>query len=332
MGTWTRRSFLGLGALGAAGPSWLARAAAGAGDAPLGMAVIGVGRRGGQILGALLRMSAVRVAGVCETAPDRLERAKKRSGARGTTVFSEILSWPEVEAVAIATPDTLHAAMAVEALKAGKRVYLELPVGLNEDEIGAVASAAEGRLIACGAFEASLAHIPRRAELPAGDVEGVRAVWTGPSPGGPWPCIALERIPPLFILLDRVLETQALRCLPDVKVDRAATGRPTAARGRIEGGGHAVEFALGAEGKREGPAVLIDAKEARVVIDRAGYAFWPRSKGLRRCLGSEGDPVERHIADFASAVRSGRAPACDLALGIRATRAALVVRERLAAS
>ncbi|MBN1418647.1 MAG: Gfo/Idh/MocA family oxidoreductase [Planctomycetes bacterium] len=328
---WTRRGFLAASAAGiAAAPGWVARAAAGSGDAPVGIAVIGVGRRGGRILGALLRTPAARVIGVCETARDRLERALARAGARGTTAFSETLAWPEVEAIAIATPDNLHGPMAVEALKAGKRVYLELPVGLSDDEIDAVASAAKGGLVGCGAFEASLSHIPRWAEIPAGAIEGVRAVWSGPSPGGPWPCAGLERIPSLYVLLERILDTDRLRCLPDVEVARDANGRAAVARGRMTGTEPAVEFEIDVRGKHDGPAVQIAAKEARVVIDRAGFGFWPRSKGLRRCMGSAGDPVDRHIGDFLAAARAVRAPACDLGRGIRATRAALVVRARLA--
>lgn len=52
-----------------------------------------------------------------------------------TTEFQQVLSDPAVDAVLIATRHDQHAAMALEALKAGKHVLLEKPLALTYDQV-----------------------------------------------------------------------------------------------------------------------------------------------------------------------------------------------------
>jgi predicted dehydrogenase len=60
-----------------------------------------------------------------------------------TTDYKEVLKDKNIDAVIIATRHNLHAAMAQEALDAGKAVFLEKPMALNTEEMKNVASAAE---------------------------------------------------------------------------------------------------------------------------------------------------------------------------------------------
>ncbi len=54
------------------------------------------------------------------------------------TDHREVLKDPEVDAVIIATRHDTHAALALEALQAGKHVLLEKPLALSEDELRAI--------------------------------------------------------------------------------------------------------------------------------------------------------------------------------------------------
>lgn len=52
-----------------------------------------------------------------------------------TTDYKEIFNNPDINAVIILTPHSLHAKMVVEALKAGKHVFVEKPLCINEEEL-----------------------------------------------------------------------------------------------------------------------------------------------------------------------------------------------------
>jgi predicted dehydrogenase/threonine dehydrogenase-like Zn-dependent dehydrogenase len=57
-----------------------------------------------------------------------------------TTDYKEILNDKEVDIVMITTRHDMHAAMVIEAIKAGKNVFVEKPLALNQDELGAITS------------------------------------------------------------------------------------------------------------------------------------------------------------------------------------------------
>ncbi len=64
--------------------------------------------------------------------------AKKFGFSRSTTDYKEILSDSEVDLVMITTRHDLHAPMVVEALNAGKNVFVEKPLALNEEELSGI--------------------------------------------------------------------------------------------------------------------------------------------------------------------------------------------------
>lgn len=61
--------------------------------------------------------------------------AKKHGFANSTTDYKEILKDDEVDLVLITTRHNLHAEMVIESLNAGKNVFVEKPLALNEDEL-----------------------------------------------------------------------------------------------------------------------------------------------------------------------------------------------------
>lgn len=67
--------------------------------------------------------------------------AQKYNIANSTTDYKEILKDPEVDLVLITTRHNLHASMVIETLKAGKNVFVEKPLALNEEELNAIIDA-----------------------------------------------------------------------------------------------------------------------------------------------------------------------------------------------
>lgn len=61
--------------------------------------------------------------------------AKKYGFVNSTTDYKEILKDDEVDLVLITTRHNLHAEMVIESLNAGKNVFVEKPLALNEDEL-----------------------------------------------------------------------------------------------------------------------------------------------------------------------------------------------------
>lgn len=69
------------------------------------------------------------------TGSNAMATAKEHGADYATTDYRDVIADPEVDAVIIATRHNLHAAMALEALKAGKHVLLEKPLALTREEL-----------------------------------------------------------------------------------------------------------------------------------------------------------------------------------------------------
>lgn len=126
----TRRSLI------AAAIATSARPILGANDR-IRIAIIGAGSRGTALLQEVARCRDlnVTVTAICDVyRPNRESAAaevEKLFGTRPRTTvdYKEVLSWPEVDAVIIATPDLWHCPILIDAVKAGKDAYVEKPLG-----------------------------------------------------------------------------------------------------------------------------------------------------------------------------------------------------------
>ncbi|MCL4693626.1 MAG: Gfo/Idh/MocA family oxidoreductase [Candidatus Hydrogenedentes bacterium] len=134
----SRRVFLATSGL-ALGASMMSQAAAGPNER-IRIGLIGTGSRCRAHMESLARLREshnVEVAAVCDVwRPNRESAAaiiEKTFGARPfeTSRFGEVLVRDDIDAVVIATPDFGHTPIMIEALKAGKDVYVEKPMALS---------------------------------------------------------------------------------------------------------------------------------------------------------------------------------------------------------
>ncbi|MGH9674152.1 MAG: Gfo/Idh/MocA family protein [Bryobacteraceae bacterium] len=99
------------------------------------MGLIGCGDRGVGVMTTFLRSEQSQFNAVCDIYAERIDRALQRaSGAKSFGDHRKLLELKEVDAVLIATPDHWHAGTAIDALNAGKDVYVEKPLTLTIEE------------------------------------------------------------------------------------------------------------------------------------------------------------------------------------------------------
>src|SRR5215467_5764522 len=127
----TRRSFIvtsGLTALSAT-------RVLGANDM-LRIGVIGAGGRMNDLLNAAEKAGGVQFTAVSDVYAPHIDAVKQRATGKDATTHADYrdLLQQNVDAVMIASPDHWHLRMAVDALNAGKDVYLEKPVTHSIEE------------------------------------------------------------------------------------------------------------------------------------------------------------------------------------------------------
>src|SRR5579864_929169 len=95
--------------------------------------VIGAGSRGSFVMGVFQNQPGLKVGAICDVYEPNLERglsAATRAGSHPKAYrnYKELLADKDIQAVLIATPEHWHAQMVLDALAAGKDVYVEKPL------------------------------------------------------------------------------------------------------------------------------------------------------------------------------------------------------------
>ena len=123
------------------------------------IATIGCGIQGINDTRTALRVPGVELVAVADVYDGRQTRAKEEWGGHLFTTrdYREVLARSDVDAVIIATPDHWHARIAIDAMKAGKDVYVEKPMVQDLDEGPRVIDAARDtrRLLQVGSQRVS---------------------------------------------------------------------------------------------------------------------------------------------------------------------------------
>ena len=97
--------------------------------------VTGVGGRGSYVMSVFQKNETVDVTAICDVYGDRRDRAlSKAPNAKGFVDHRKLLEVKDLDAVLIATPDHWHAQIAIDAMNAGKDVYVEKPLTRTIEE------------------------------------------------------------------------------------------------------------------------------------------------------------------------------------------------------
>jgi predicted dehydrogenase len=99
------------------------------------LGAIGVGDRGRHVLGMFQKSTSVQVGAVADIYGVSIDHALQQApGAKSFTDYRQLLEVKELDAVLIATPDHWHARTAIDALNAGRDVYVEKPLTRTIEE------------------------------------------------------------------------------------------------------------------------------------------------------------------------------------------------------
>lgn len=127
--------------------------------------LIGVNGMGWSNLTAILKNAKVVCTALCDVDENILNKRKTELADRGIKVktfisYHEMLKGDLVDAVIVATPDHWHCLQMVDAVKAGKHVYVEKPIGNSIQECDVMVSAVKNSssIVQVGQWQRSQQH------------------------------------------------------------------------------------------------------------------------------------------------------------------------------
>ncbi|MDF2476981.1 MAG: iolG 1 [Sphingobacterium sp.] len=134
-------------------------------EQPIRVGVIGVNGMGWSDLNALLKQQGVICTALCDVDENILNKRVKELQERNIKVssyvdYKKMLSSSDVDAVIIGTPDHWHCLQMIDAVKAGKHVYIEKPIGNSIQECKLMQAAAEksNAIVQVGQWQRSQQH------------------------------------------------------------------------------------------------------------------------------------------------------------------------------
>lgn len=109
------------------------------------IAIVGCGSFGRQMADLMARLGCLKIAAVCDPDEEKSLPLAQRLGVPAHASFRRCLEESRAAAVALFTPNHLHAPMAIAAAEAGKHIFCEKPMAMNVAECHAMIEAAEAK-------------------------------------------------------------------------------------------------------------------------------------------------------------------------------------------
>jgi predicted dehydrogenase len=144
------------------------------------IAVIGCNGMGWSNTSSFLKMNDVDLVGICDVDANVITKrtsdyAKLRKNKpKVYKDYRELLNNKDIDAVIIGTPDHWHCKMMVDAVKAGKHVYVEKPIANSIAECNLMVAAQEktGKIVQAGQWQRSGPHYRKAIEIVRSGVLG----------------------------------------------------------------------------------------------------------------------------------------------------------------
>jgi predicted dehydrogenase len=161
----------------------------------VGVGFIGAGIRGHILMDAAKQTGQADLLCVCDCYQGHLDRAKERTDGKIETIFAQykkLLERKDVDAVVIATPDHWHLQIVLDALAAGKDVYIEKPMTHRIEDGPKMIAAAKrhNRIVQVGSQWISSAQHKKAKEIvqsgKLGKVTKITAAYNRNSSTGAW--------------------------------------------------------------------------------------------------------------------------------------------------
>jgi len=244
----------------------------------LGIAVVGVGRWGRNVLRDFQDCTGARVVAACDPDLNRLSSIRSAdSQLTRVARFSDLASCPGIDAVAICSPAETHFELCVEALARGLHVFVEKPLCFSSrDARSLVAVAARHeKVVAVGhqmLYHWGVEWLRRVLKLGLiGDPVGLACsrhnLAAAAEGAGPWWSLAPHDLSILLDLFPRAVVDVELSDLPPG--DGSPGGRWARATVRLDGGLSArISCAVGALAKTR--RVAVEGSRGVAVFDESG--------------------------------------------------------------
>ena len=142
--------------------------------------VIGCNGMGWSNTNSFLKMNDVDLVGICDVDSNVVKKrmtdyaALRKNAPKTYSDYRELLNNKEIDAVIIGTPDHWHCKIMIDAVKAGKHVYVEKPIANSIAECSLMVAAQEktGKIVQAGQWQRSGPHYKKAIEIVRSGVLG----------------------------------------------------------------------------------------------------------------------------------------------------------------
>jgi predicted dehydrogenase len=153
----------------------------------LKVAIYGLGRWGNRLVDSVQASEKIRFVKGISRDPSKHKEFSQKTGIKVVSSYGRVLKDPEIDAVMLATPHTLHMKQIIQAAKAGKHVFVEKPMTLTRKSAEKAVEACKAAGVTLGVgfnrrFQPSFVEMMNRIRAgQIGKVLHIEAAHSGPT-------------------------------------------------------------------------------------------------------------------------------------------------------